>query len=133
MSNDKKLVLETSRLLSQFDVLVHFNGDLFDFPFLDTRLAIHGQARLPLIHSIDLFPIVKRKLRLNSNRLANAAAALDLKHRKTALEPQVWKRAAYGSRVDMDYIVKHCVADLLVTEELFLRLKGYVDAIFRRR
>ena len=133
LCDDKKLVLDFRDALAEYDVLVHFNGESFDYPFLDTRLAIHGEKRSTLTHTIDLLPICRKKLRLHSNRLSSVAAALNLKNRKTPLEPQVWKRAAYGSKPDLDYIVEHCEADVRVTMEAFLRLKEHVDTIFRRR
>lgn len=132
--DDHQLVLDICKAIEQFDVIVHYNGDNFDLPFLDTRLAVHGEKkRVSLIHSIDLLPIVKKKMRLGSNRLDAVAAALGLQHEKTRLEPQIWQRASHGSKPDMDYIIDHCEADVLVLEEAFKRLKTFVDTIFRRR
>lgn len=133
LCNDKALVLAIRDKIALFDVLVHYNGDQFDLPFIDTRLAIHGERRAPLVHSIDLLPIVKKKLRLHSNRLDTVAVALGLANQKTRLEPQIWQRASHGSRSDLDYIVEHCQADVYVLEETFKRLKDYIDSIFRRR
>ena len=133
LCNDHQLVIDYRDALAKYDVLVHFNGENFDFPFIDTRLAIWDEERSALTHSIDLLPICRKKLRLHSNRLASVAAALGLRNRKTALDPQVWKRAAYGSKPDLDYIVEHNIADVLVTEEAFMKLRGHIDAIFRRR
>lgn len=133
LCNDKALVLAIKEQIAKFDVLVHYNGDQFDLPFIDTRLAIHGERRAPLVHSIDLLPIVKKKLRLHSNRLDTVATALGLVHQKTKLDPQVWQRASHGSKADLDYIVEHCEADVYVLEETFKRLKDYIDSIFRRR
>lgn len=133
LCDDKQLALDIVKEIQKFDVVVHYNGDNFDMPFIDTRLAIHGEVRSPLIHSIDLLPIVKRKLRLNSNRLDTVATALGLSNQKTKLQPMVWQRASHGSRADLDYIMEHCEADVLVLEEAFRKLKGYVDTIFRRR
>lgn len=133
LCNDKQLTLDIVKAMTEYDVLVHYNGDMFDLPFIDTRLAIHGEKRSPLVHSIDMLPIVKRKLRLHSNRLDAVAVALGLSNQKTKLQPMVWQRASHGSKPDLDYIMTHCEADVLVLEEAFRRLKGYVDTIFRRR
>ena len=133
LCNDKPLVLDIVKEMSKYDVLVHYNGDMFDLPFIDTRLAVHGEKRSPLVHSVDMLPIVKRKLRLHSNRLDAVATALELTNQKTKLQPMVWARASHGSKPDLDYIMEHCEADVLVLEEVFRRLKSYVDTIFRRR
>ena len=134
LCNDKQLILDIADEVEKFDVICHYNGDLFDLPFLDTRLAIHGiRKRISLVHSIDLLPIVKKKMRLHSNRLDTVACALGLSEEKTRLLPQVWQRASHGSKADLDYIVEHCQKDVLVLEEAFKRLKLFVDTIFRRR
>lgn len=133
LCNDKQLVIDIKKEMQNFDVLIHYNGDQFDLPFIDTRLVIHGERRSPLVHTIDLLPIVKRKLRLHSNRLSTVAVALGLTNQKTELRPQIWQRASHGSKKDLDYIVEHCQADILVLEEAFKRVKDYVDAIYRRR
>lgn len=134
LCNDRPLILDIAKIVEDFDVIVHYNGDNFDLPFLDTRLAIHGEKkRVSLIHSIDLLPIVKKKMRLNSNRLDTVACALGLAEEKTKLLPQVWQRASHGNKQDLDYIVEHCERDVLVLEEAFRRLKGFIDTIFRRR
>lgn len=132
--DDKQIILDIANEIEKFDIVCHYNGDNFDLPFLDTRLAIHGiKRRISLIHSIDLLPIVKRKMRLHSNRLDTVACALGLQEEKTRLLPQVWQRASHGSKEDLDYIVEHCQQDVLVLEEAFKRLKIFVDVIFRRR
>lgn len=134
LCNDKLLILDIAKEVENYDVIVHYNGDNFDLPFLDTRLAIHGERkRISLIHSIDLLPLVKRKMRLNSNKLDTVANALGLTEEKTKLLPQVWQQASHGSKKDLDYIVSHCQADVLVLEEAFKRLKVFIDTIFRRR
>lgn len=133
LCNDRPLVLDVKEAMGAYDVLVHYNGNNFDMPFIDTRLAVWGESRSPLVHSIDLFPIVKQKLRLHSNRLDSLATALSLKHSKTRLEPMTWQKASHGSKPDLDYIMEHCRMDVLVLEEAFIRLKGFIDTIFRRR
>jgi len=134
LCDDKQLVLDIAKGVEEFDAICHYNGEMFDLPFLDTRLAIHGvHKRVSLIHSIDLLPIVKKKMRLNSNKLETVACALGLSEEKTRLLPQVWQQASHGSKKDLDYIIEHCEKDVLVLEEAFKRLKGFIDTIFRRR
>lgn len=133
LCDDHRLVMDIKEAMSQFDVLIHFNGNDFDMPFIDTRLAIWGEKRSPLVHDIDLLPIVRKKLRLHSRRLDAVATALQVKHEKTKLDPMVWQRASHGSTKDLDYIMEHCRMDVVVLEEVFVKLKGFVDAIFRRR
>lgn len=134
LCDDKQLVLDICEEVDKYDVIVTYNGDNFDLPFLDTRLAIHGcKKRISLVHSIDLLPIVKRKLRLHSNRLDTVGRALGLTQEKTPLLPQTWIQASHGSKEDLNYIMQHCEKDVLVLQEAFVTLKQFIDSVFRRR
>jgi uncharacterized protein YprB with RNaseH-like and TPR domain len=102
-------------------------------PFIDQRLAVHNLNRIGSIHHIDLLPIARKKLRMHSNRLEAVAETLKVKTSKTHLLPEVWQRAGAGHKPSLDYIVEHNIADVQVLEEIFIKLKSFIDAIYRKR
>lgn len=113
------------------DVIVTFNGDYFDIPYINTRRLGAGNRTLPPARYIDHWKTCRYNLRLHSNGLDALATHLGVKHKKTRFEPSVWQRAMFGSKVDLDQIVHHCELDVLVLEEchdrvlpVLRRLKG---------
>ncbi len=65
MQSEKELLTAFFTLLEDFQVLVHFNGDGFDIPFLLKRCQVYGLAYgFSALKSIDLYKRIKpyRKL-----------------------------------------------------------------------
>ena len=56
-------------LLSEADVVVHYNGDKFDLPHLNREFVESGLGPPAPYASIDLLKTVKRKFRFPSNKL----------------------------------------------------------------
>ncbi len=99
------------------DIIVTYNGDSFDIPYINSRLLGAGKKVLPPARYIDHWKTSRYRLRLHSHSLATMAEHLKVRHRKTRYEPSVWQRAAYGSKRDLDLIVHHCELDVVVLEE----------------
>ena len=99
------------------DLIVHFNGDNFDIPYINTRRVGAGKRPLPAARYMDHWKTCRYKLRLRRASLAVLSEHLKVRHRKTYFEPTVWQRAAYGSKKDLDKIVHHCELDVVVLEE----------------
>ncbi|MCG6536345.1 MAG: ribonuclease H-like domain-containing protein, partial [Syntrophales bacterium LBB04] len=70
---DEKLTEEMARDLRKYHrIVTYYGGDhRFDLPFVRTRSIKHG-VDFPLykeVYATDLYPIVRNKLKLHSNRL----------------------------------------------------------------
>mgnify|MGYP002238177329 FL=1 len=51
----KKMLTEFMHFASGFKYIVHFNGDVFDIPYLKERMYINGLPEHQFPESIDLF------------------------------------------------------------------------------
>ncbi len=61
-TEDEKALLEQyAALFARADVVVTFNGQRFDLPFLKTRMAKHGLSAAPIerLYSMDLYRILR--------------------------------------------------------------------------
>ena len=101
--------------------VTHF-GSNFDLPYLQARMAANGQGVLPLLAHFDTYYAAKSKLKIKSRSLKNVADHLNIRFKKTALDPKVWKRAARGDKQALDYIRQHNVADIRVLKAVYKRL-----------
>jgi uncharacterized protein YprB with RNaseH-like and TPR domain len=99
------------------DVIVTFNGDYYDIPYINTRRLGAGRKALPPVRYLDHWKTCRYNLRLHSNSLDALATHLGVPHKKTRFDPDVWQKAAYGNREAMDLIVHHCELDVVVLEE----------------
>lgn len=123
---DGRLVKSFIQAASGFDVLIGYNSDRFDWPFLRTR-ALYHKIRFPgfdQARTLDAYWIARSKLRLRSKRLEVVAQHLGIPG-KTRLEPETWIRAALGNKRAIDYVLAHNIADCAVLERVHARLETF--------
>ena len=131
--DDRELAVMVRDYLEQFDILVSWNGKLFDKPFLNARLMEAGERpiRADLMH-IDLMYYAKGQfMKIGSAKLDNVQRFLDSGTQKTPITWKEWQLAAAGDRKAMDTVVEHCEADVLVLREVFQELKQLVRVVHR--
>lgn len=117
---DKILVKQLLTDLKEFDVLVTYYGTGCDLPFIRTRALKHGYNFIPygFMKHIDLYYLVKHKLKLKSNSLKTACELLGKKG-KTELKLDLWIDALTGDRKALNYIYTHNKYDVKITEKLY--------------
>lgn len=123
MLDDKKLVERFAKVYNHCDYSVGHYSSRFDLPMIRTKLLKFGLPPLPPKPHIDTWWIARRELKLHSNRLAVLQDFLGVSNSKTPLKPDDWIQAAHGSKAALDYIVEHCRCDVLVLEEVFMKLR----------
>jgi len=120
---DKELTKRLIKDFSKFDVVVTYYGSKCDLPYMRTR-SLKWNLKFPsygYIKHIDMYYIVKNKLSLNRNSLANACALLGIKG-KNHVFGDIWIRAVTGDQKSIDYILKHNLLDVIILEKLYDRM-----------
>lgn len=111
--------------LEKYDIWIAHNGAKFDVPWLRTRLAKHGMKPLPSNKLLDPVQLARNKLKMSYNSLDKIASFLGV-NTKTDVESEHWLRASLdGDRESMDYVVEHCVQDVLTLEKIVGVIKNY--------
>jgi hypothetical protein len=64
-----KMVTKIDQLISQADVVLHYNGRRFDMPHIRTEIALAGLTPPPPVQQIDLFRAAKSAFALMSFKL----------------------------------------------------------------
>lgn len=130
--DDRAICLAMRDRLEQFDMIVTYNGLMFDFKFLNTRLLYHRERKIAPIFHLDLMYTPKYQLVTHSASLDATATFLKLKESKTKLLPDVWMRASHGHRDAMDEVVNHNIQDVYVLRDAYIELKPYIRNIYKR-
>lgn len=120
--NDKAVLQVALDVLSSADLIVGWYSKRFDVPMLQARLLYYNMGVIPPVPHIDCWEVCRSKLKLSSNRLANASDFLGLAQ-KTVLSGQTWVKATFGDKAALRYIVDHCRRDVDVLEQAYLRLR----------
>lgn len=120
-------VLEAFRpIWEQADIIITYNGKLFDEKYVNTRLMIHGRKPLPRRDHVDVLDTTRSTLRTRGKSLDKVAKMLKTKHQKSPVDGQIWVWAVAGDEASLRYIETHCKADVLVLEEVYLRFRERV-------
>ena len=133
-SSDRQLCEKIKEKIESFDIVIGYNSSRFDFNFLKARLLRHGLDIIAPVKHIDLYYVVKYKLKLHDAKLDTVAKFLNTKYEKTDVVGEKWVQALVEAgnrkgREAMDYIVEHCVYDVYVLKEVFLKLKDMINII----
>lgn len=125
-TDDRPILKAFEPVYKSADAILHFNGIRYDEPFVNTRRLVHGMDPLPRKPRIDLLYTAKSTLRIRSKSLDRVAKLLQTKNQKSPVTGRHWVRAMSGYKESLQYISRHCRADVLVLEEVYLRLRGRV-------
>lgn len=133
-TNDKKLLEAIGPILNEADMFVTWYGTHFDIPFIHTRQLLHKLKPFADRPHRDDWKIARKRLKFTSNRLDTVSKSLPLtegetKKEKTPLENKHWIRGAAGHKPSIEYIKKHCIADVDVLEEAHIQLSPFGSAV----
>lgn len=130
-TDDKYVVTEIHKILSEADAIVAHYGDNFDIKFFNTRAVFHGLDPLPPIIQIDTYKIAKSKFKFNSNRLDYIGKFLGLGG-KIHTTWELWLRCLNGNRAAVKEMVKYNKQDVALLEKVYQKLAPYVPAKVNR-
>jgi DNA polymerase elongation subunit (family B) len=124
---DKELVLELHKLLTQADCLVHHFGDRFDLKFFKTRLIELG-LYFPNVKTVDTWKVAKKHLLLQSNRMGNIAEFLG-GEQKSSVPKKVWIQANMGHAPSIRLLENYCEQDVRTLAGIYKKLLPYTRTI----
>jgi uncharacterized protein YprB with RNaseH-like and TPR domain len=118
--DDRAVIATFLKTMNREDIgrqVTHY-GTRFDLPFLQARMLKNKQGYLPNVEHDDTYMIARARLKVKRKRLDSLGEFLGCKTRKTYLSPDIWRRAARGEIGCLDYIAKHCAADVKLLREV---------------
>jgi DNA polymerase elongation subunit (family B) len=113
-------------LLDEADVVMHYNGDRFDLPRLNTEFVLSGLTPPSPYKSIDLLKVVRRNFNFPSNKLAYISEQLGLTGKVQHEGHQLWIRCLAGDPAAWKIMRRYNVQDVKLLEELYEKLKPWI-------
>ena len=131
---DKKLIKEFLEYYNQADIVIGVNNDNFDNRFVNARALKYNFEINTFLRSLDLQKEAKRIFRLPSYSMSYLGKYLDLKIQKGSHAGiSMWQDIQYGtkekSKLALKEMIKYNIQDVIVTEELYLRMKKYITNV----
>lgn len=112
-------------LMSEADMVVSYNGDRFDIPWIEGGVAQYGLPPLPPITSLDLFKTVRR-LRYQSSKLAYVAPLLGIGEKIKNAGWELWDGVAKGDQKSWQEMRRYNAGDVRLLEAGYVRLRPYI-------
>jgi hypothetical protein len=113
-------------LLSQADVIVHYNGTKFDIPWLQSEMVRAGMVPPAPFAQVDLCGVVKQRFRFPSNKLEYVASELLGEGKAPTGGHHTWIGCMAGDPKAWARMREYNEADVLLTERLYQRLKPWI-------
>jgi hypothetical protein len=114
-----KMIEEAHRLLSEADIVVHYNGKRFDEPHLNREFWEVGLTPVAPFQTVDLYQTVRREFRFASNKLAHITERLALTGKAKHEGFGLWLRVMEGDPEARAEMEAYNAQDVVTTEELY--------------
>jgi uncharacterized protein YprB with RNaseH-like and TPR domain len=121
--SEKRILKAAREDFEKADLLLSYNGRMFDVPFMGTRLLELGLPPLPKKHHCDLYLSIKGKLRMSGKSLGAVGSLLELGENKMHVGQRAWRER------DIATLVERCESDVLLLEQLYQRVKHLIYTI----
>ena len=113
--------------INSADIIVHFNGDTFDMPWLRREIAGLGIPQPAEVPVVDLCKVVKKKFRFTSNKLEAVLDFFDLPAKLSHTGFKLWRDIEVGTPEEQikawRLMMRYCKQDVLAEELLYVHLK----------
>lgn len=129
VNDDEKLVKDAYKILEKADAFVTHNGRRFDLKFFNSRAIMYGLPALPTIPHIDTCQVAKSKLLLFNNKLNTVAKHLGIEQKLENGGWQLWVDVQKRNPKAMELMEKYCKQDVKVLEQIYLKLRPYMNQI----
>lgn len=127
--DDKELLQSFMMVWDRADYAVAHNGDNFDAAMIAARMMANGLSSCSPITTIDTYKLARSKFKrhLNSNKLDHLADVLHCS-RKLQTGAGLWVKCANGDREAIEQLGEYNKQDVLVLEEVFVKLLPHVQS-----
>lgn len=127
---DIELLDKFSQEFNQYNVLITYNGKMFDNKFIDTRILRTGLPTLnKAVKHLDMVWVARQVLKTRSKKLDAVKNFLNIDDEEDSHEWAQWRMAAAGVKEGFDFIEKHNIKDVEQLHQVASRMKDHIKYI----
>lgn len=106
-------------LLSEADIVLHYNGTSFDLPHLNKHFVMLRMNPPRPYKQIDLLRVARKQFNFMSNKLDFVAGELGLGSKTSHDGFDLWTRCEQGDKKAQQLMTKYAKQDVVLTEKLY--------------
>lgn len=127
--NDHHEMIEALHaLLSEADIVVHFNGRAFDIPHINREFLEYGMDPPTPYKDVDLYLVARKTFKFPSNKLQYISEDLGLTGKLKHEGFELWVKCLAGDSKAWYTMRKYNMQDVVTTEELYDRLLPWITS-----
>lgn len=127
-STSERMVRRAWDLLSEADVVVHYNGSKFDIPVLNQEFILHDLTPPSPFKEVDLLKVVRKRFRFHSNKLDYVAQRLGLGSKVDHKGMDLWKGCMAGDARSWKTMRRYNIQDVVLLRKLYHRLLPWIPS-----
>jgi DNA polymerase elongation subunit (family B) len=125
--DDRQLVEELHKTMTEADILLGQNSDSFDIKMANYFFIRNGLEPIPPTKSIDTKKIAKRYFRFANNTLGNLAEELGVGSKSKVKHSDIWEDCfLLGDRKMWKLMNTYCENDVRLTTEIYLKMRSFM-------
>jgi hypothetical protein len=114
------------KLLTEADVVVHYNGTKFDIPTLNKEFLLLGLTPPSPYKQIDLLKVARNQFKFPSNKLDYVAQALGIGKKTRHIGHELWVRCMNRDPEAWATMEEYNKNDVVLLEQVYESLKPWI-------
>lgn len=124
----ENMVKAAHDLLDEADIVMHYNGDRFDLPRLNTEFIMAGLTPPAPYKSIDLYKVIRSCFGFQSNKLAYVTEQLGIGTKVKHEGHELWIKCLAGDPKAWQMMRRYNKQDVRILEELYEKLRPWIKS-----
>jgi DNA polymerase elongation subunit (family B) len=120
-------------LLSEADVVMHWNGKRFDIPHLFREFVLAGMAPPAPFAQLDLLHVARRQFKFLSNKLEHVSKQLGLPGKVKHDGFELWTACMAGDEKAWRLMRRYNIQDVRLLEGIYERFQPWIPSFPNRR
>lgn len=120
------MVERMHQLLTDADLVIHYNGRKFDIPHLQREFVEAGLLPPAPFQQVDLLTVARSQFRFPSNKLQYVSTALGLPGKAATGGHELWVKCMAGNAWAWGQMRKYNKQDVILTEQLYDKLLPWI-------
>ena len=127
-NNDADFLSTLYDLLDEADQVVWYNGDAFDAKHINRELVTAGYGRPSPYHSLDLYKVVKKHFKFQSNKLDYVCQELGLGEKVSHEGVALWDACSVDDKKAWAKMERYNKRDITILKRLYKHLLPWIGS-----